>query len=92
MRASVSQLAKNTEMVLEALERDGSVTITHHGHVKATLVPAQVQPKRKASEHPAFGMLADEMSDEDVPRIVRAIRKGRVDALRHGHSDLVPTR
>jgi hypothetical protein len=83
MKASILDLRRRMRDVLRALDRNERVTIFHRGREKGVIHPS---PGRKASvaspfEHPAFGMWKDRRDLRDVQRVVRALRKGRRNAL-----------
>ena len=69
--------------VLEALDRNETVTILYRGKEKAMLVPAGGRKSARApvASHPAFGMWADRDDLADVAASVRRIREGRVRAV-----------
>lgn len=82
MDASIVDLRKNTKAVLEALDRNETVTILYRGKKRGRLVPlTPFKKKKKASEHPAFGMWRERFDDKDVPGVVRQMRKSRFDAV-----------
>ena len=85
MQATILDLRRRMPEVLRALDRQERVTILYRGKERATLVPSGTKPpkkgKRRASDHPAFGMWADRDDFVDVAVHVRALRRGRAHAL-----------
>ena len=79
MEATILDLRRRTREVLDALERNEAVTITYRGKKKGVITPADKGDGggRSAADHPAFGLWSDR---EDVGKVVRKIRRGRVDA------------
>jgi len=59
MKASIVDLRYKTRDILEALERNESVTVLYHGKVKGTLHPAGKQKHGNVMDHPFFGMHED---------------------------------
>ena len=79
MKASVMDLRHNMKEILNALDRNETVTLLYHGKERAQIVPLPARRKRtvKPSEHPAFGMWADREDMEDVEAYVRKLREPR---------------
>jgi hypothetical protein len=69
--------------ILRALDRNETVTILYRGKPRGILRPAASleRPAASVSSHPAFGMWADRDDLDDVQRVVRALRRGRLDAI-----------
>jgi len=82
MNTLISNRNTAGKTLLDALDRNEPIPVLYRGKKRARLVPLLPQEKRlKAAEHPAFGMWKGRISDKDVPKIVRQMRKGRFDAL-----------
>ena len=73
MKATIVDLRYKTREILEALERNESVTVLYHGRVKGVLHPAGKAEPPRLTEHPFFGMHADasESVDEEMERLRR---------------------
>ena len=76
MKASIVDLRYKTRKVLEALERNETVTILYHGRIKGIIQPAGKPPAPGVLKHPFFGM--HEGTQESVADEVARLR-----ALRH---------
>jgi len=59
MKASIVDLRYKTREILEALERNESVTVLYHGRVRGVIQPAGKPPAATVAEHPFFGMRSD---------------------------------
>lgn len=79
MEASIVDLRYKMKDILEALERQELVKITYHGKVKGTLVPESRGRNLKITDHPFFGMKADE--NKSVSDVMDELRGGRHNAL-----------
>jgi len=79
MQASIVDLRYRMKDVLRALERRETVTILYHGKVKGTIVPAERDAEPRVTDHPFFGMKADD--GRPVERVVDELRGGRFRAL-----------
>lgn len=75
MKASIVDLRYKMNEVLSALARRERVKILYHGKVKGVIVPAEPGTGVKASEHPFFGMLAEEAGS--VEQAMDELRGGR---------------
>jgi acyl-coenzyme A synthetase/AMP-(fatty) acid ligase len=67
MKASIVDLRYKTREILDALERNESVTVLYHGRVKGVIRPAGKQVGPVIAEHPFFGMhaaMAESVEDE----------------------------
>lgn len=60
MKASIIDLRYKTKDILKALDRNESVTVLYHGKVKGIIKPAREKSLIKVSEHPFFGLQADD--------------------------------
>ena len=79
MNATFLDLRNRTKDILEALERNESVTLTYRGKPKAIISPIGQEKKKRisAADHPAFGMWKDREDMKDVEKYMRELRKGR---------------
>ena len=75
MKATIVQLRYRMKDVLRALERNESVQILYRGKVKGTIIPVQRQKKPISTDHPSFGMWADD--PRSVEEIMEELRKPR---------------
>ena len=78
MKATVLDLRRNLRKILEAIERNESVTLSKRGREIAHIVPIREAKKPMALKNsPAFGLWKDR-SDMDKPdEYVRRMRRGR---------------
>jgi len=74
MEATIVNLRYNMREVLNALDRNETVSVLHHGKKRGILLPTPVNPK-KINETDFFGMCADEK--ETVSSVFKKIRGGR---------------
>lgn len=79
MKATVVDLRYKMNNVLKALERNESVTISHRGSIKGTIIPAHRKTEQKVKDHPFFGSASDD--DTSVDEIINQLRKPREHAL-----------
>lgn len=56
MKAAVLDLRPRMKEVLKALDKREKVTISYHGKIKGTIVPADVDKAIKVEDHPFFNM------------------------------------
>ena len=75
MRASVVDLRYRMKSILEALERNESVTILYHGQEKAIITPIMPDENRSVKDHPFFGMKSE--SGESVGETINRLRESR---------------
>ena len=82
MKATFVDLRVKSAEILEALNRNESVTVYYRGQPKAVMQPLvnSEQQMEKAERHAAFGLWRDRDDMSDVREHVRAIRRGRFDA------------
>jgi hypothetical protein len=73
MKATIVDLRYKTREILEALERNESVTVLYHGRVKGVLHPAGRGASPRVAEHPFFGMHAEQQRsvDEEMEQLRR---------------------
>ena len=78
MKATLLDMRRNPGKILEAIERNETVTLSRRGREIATIVPRQ---KAKAplsiASSPAFGMWKDRKDLDNPTEYVRRQRKGR---------------
>ncbi len=82
MKASFLDLRKRTSEILQALDRNESITVLYRGRPKAIMQPVQKDNRSggvKAKDQPAFGIWADRKDLKDVAAHVRRLRRGRFD-------------
>lgn len=79
MKASVVDLRYRMAEVLAALDRREKVTVTSHGKVRGTLIPASDSCLIRAAQHPFFGMSRND--DRAVDDIMADLRAGRADVV-----------
>ena len=77
MKASIVDLRYKTKEILQALERNESVTILYHGKVKGTITPAGRGPAPDIRDHPLFGLHRE--TGETVQEEMERLRKPRHD-------------
>ncbi len=70
MEASIVDLRYKSKDILNALDKNESVTILYHGKVKGVIAPAVKKSKTNIKNHPFFGMhqehgksVLDELTD-----------------------------
>jgi len=81
MKATVLDMRRNPRKILEAIERNEAVTLTNRGKPVARVEPIRKSERPSMKEQEAFGMWEDRSDMADPIAYVRAIRKGRFDAL-----------
>ena len=77
MKASIVDLRYKTKDILQALERNESVTVLYHGKVKGIIKPARELPASKVKDHPFFGMA--EKAEKTVLEELESLRSSRHD-------------
>ena len=77
MKASIVDLRYRTKEILQALERNESVTILYHGKVRGVLRPAGKGSPGQVRDHPFFAMYVD--AAESVQEQMDRLRKPRHD-------------
>lgn len=81
MEATILDMRRNPKKILEAIERNESVTLTRRGKSVARIEPIGGGKRPSAAEHEAFGMWADRDDMTDPSAYVREMRKGRLGDL-----------
>jgi antitoxin (DNA-binding transcriptional repressor) of toxin-antitoxin stability system len=79
MKATILDLRYRMKEVLKALDKGEKVAVFYHGKLKGTIVPAGADSALKVTDHPYFGMAADE--PKPVSEQMDELRKSRVDDL-----------
>jgi len=78
MKASFVDLRKRSSEIIEALDRNESVTVYYRGRPAAVMQPIGSEPSlRSAADHPAFGLWADREDVAHPADHVRRLRRGR---------------
>ena len=77
MKASIVDLRYKTKDILQALDRNESVTVLYHGKVKGVIQPAGEGPNIKVQDHPFFSMC--ENNSKSVGEEMDELRKARHD-------------
>ena len=75
MKASIVDLRYKTKEILQALNRNESVTVLYHGKVKGVIKPATEKSALEVKDHPFFGMCKG--SEESVLKELGNLRKPR---------------
>jgi prevent-host-death family protein len=82
MKATVLDLRRNPGKILEAIERNETVTLSKRGREIAVIVPKnQAKDKVSIKDSPAFGIWKDRTDMRDPNAYVRQLRKGRFDDI-----------
>ena len=76
MKASVVDLRYKMNDVLKALDRNEKVTVLYRGKVKGILIPPEKKKHLKITDHPFFGMSAQD-TDKSVSDKLNDLRKPR---------------
>ena len=78
MEATVLDMRRNPRKILDALERNETVTLAKRGREIAQIVPKRPPAKTSSiRDLPAFGMWKNREDMADPAAYVRAKRKGR---------------
>lgn len=82
MKASVLDLRRHMREILRALDLNQTITLTYRGKEKAKIIPSpQKEVDSSIMDHPAFGLWKNRPDQQDVPELVRHMRKGRMGAV-----------
>lgn len=81
MKATILDMRRNPKKILEAIERNETVTLTNRGTAVARIEPLRKSERPSMKDQDAFGMWADRSDLSNPVASVRAQRKGRFDAL-----------
>jgi len=80
MRISLSTLSSRQKSVLEALQRNENIAVSHQGKVVAVLQPSDANAaQERMLRTPAFGMWADRDDMADPNQWRRNLRRKRRD-------------
>ena len=91
METTISDLPSMIEEILDALNREESVTLTHEGQIKGTIVPStshEAAAHHKDGKtmtvrnHPLFGSTS--MGKQEVDDLMDDLRKPRFDDIWYG--------
>ncbi len=79
MNASVLDFRRRMKDILQALDKNETVTILYRGKKKGIILPAGLKkPESKpVAAHPACGMWKDRKDLKDVKAVIRKLREGR---------------
>lgn len=78
MKATILDLRRNTRKILDAIERNESVSLTRRGREIALIVPNQRGKKHSPiRQTSAFGMWKDRSEMKNPAVFVRRMRQGR---------------
>lgn len=78
MKATVLDLRRNLGKILEAIERNETVTLSKRGREIALIVPRkEAREPLSLRDSPAFGLWKDRADMANPSEYVRRIRKGR---------------
>lgn len=78
MQISFVELRRKPGRILEALDRNESITITRRGRNIARIVPARQEfTVQEMLDHPSFGAWKNDQATERSAEYVRKIRRGR---------------
>jgi antitoxin (DNA-binding transcriptional repressor) of toxin-antitoxin stability system len=81
MKATVLDMRRNPKKILDAIERNETVTLTNRGKSVARIEPLRQAERPSIKDQAIFGMWADRDDMSDPVAYVRALRKGRFDAV-----------
>lgn len=83
MKASALDFRRRMKDILQALDKNETVTILYRGKKKGIILPAGLKKPegRPVSAHPAFGMWKDRKDLRDVAAAMRKMREGRPHAV-----------
>jgi hypothetical protein len=80
MKATIVDLRYKMKDVLKALDRNEKVTVLYRGKVKGILVQAAQKKDMKMTDHPFFGMSAQDV-DKSVLNELNDLRRARYDDI-----------
>lgn len=81
MKVTVMDMRRNPKKILDAIDRNEVLTLTNRGKPVARIEPIRKTQRPSMKDQEAFGMWADRSEMADPVAYVRALRKGRFDAL-----------
>jgi hypothetical protein len=86
MEATISELPSRIDDILDALNREESVMLTHQGEIKGTIIPSSSSEGKlvhqnggaiSVKDHPLFGSLSSQQ--QNVNEVMDDLRKSRFD-------------
>jgi len=78
MKATLLELRRQTNKVVEAIDKNQKVTLTRRGKSFAVITPTKSAGKGlRVKDHPAFGMHSESQSKKDVLDYMKKIRSNR---------------
>lgn len=78
MKTSLLELRRQTNKVVEAIDKNQKVTVTRRGKPFAIMTPVkQSASDKRVKDHPAFGMHEDVKSKNDVLDHLKKVRSSR---------------
>lgn len=78
MKATVLDMRRNPRKILEAIERNETVTLTKRGKEIAQIIPKRREERSlNLKDSPAFGMWKDREDMADPVEYIRKLRRGR---------------
>ena len=78
MKASLLELRRQTNKVVEAIDKNQKVTLTRRGKTFSVITPTKSEGNGlRVKDHPAFGMYSDLHSKKDVLKYMKKIRSNR---------------
>ncbi len=80
MKATVVDLRYKMNDVLKALARNEKVTVLYRGKVKGVIIPPEKEKHLKITDHPFFGMSAQDTSKSVLDEL-HDLRKQRYNDL-----------
>jgi hypothetical protein len=80
MKATIVDLRYKMKDVLRALDRNEKVTVLYRGKVKGILIPPGKKNHLKITDHPFFGMSAQD-TEKSVSDKLNDLRKPRYDDI-----------
>ncbi len=80
MKATVVDLRYKMNDVLKALDRNEKVTVLYRGKIKGVLIPPEKKKKIKVTDHPFFGMSAQN-TNKSVLDELNDLRTSRYDDI-----------
>lgn len=81
MQTSAAELRYNLKDVMQAVERNESVTVLYHGKPKAEIRPIAHPSQSNVREHPFFAMAVDEPSIGEQAVGEQAVGEETVEAV-----------
>ncbi len=79
MKATILDMRRNPQKILEAIERNESVILTNRGNAVARIEPIRKAERPSIRDQAAFGMWANREDMADPVAYIRSLRTGRRD-------------